>query len=160
MVKGTINNSAGSETKVTVNGVVAIVFENKFVANHVPLQEDKNTIAATATGTDGNTATRSVTVNGELSGHYIKISADTESGISPLETTLRVTGSIKFAEPFLTYTGPGHVEFLEIASNNEYGVRISTEGIYYFIAEVIDTKNNTHYTNTIAILVLSKTEKD
>lgn len=154
MIKGRIINPGGNVAKVTVNGVAAIVFDNQFVINHVPLKEDKNTITASATDRNGNTAATSVSVKAERAGHYIKISADPEYGTSPLETTLRVEGTFGFVEPFLTYTGPGNVEFFEMASNNEYGVRIKTKGIYFFTAEVIDTKNNTDYTNTIAITVL------
>lgn len=154
MIKGRIINPAGNETKVTVNGATANVFDNQFVINHVPLKEDKNTITASATDRNGNTAATSVSVKAERAGHYIKISADPEYGTSPLETTLRVEGTFGFVEPFLTYTGPGNAEFFEMASNNEYGVRIKTKGIYFFTAEVIDTKSNTNYTNTIAITVL------
>jgi hypothetical protein len=51
----TITNATGNETGVVVNGIVAMVYGNQFVANHVPLEEGGNTITATAMDTDGNT---------------------------------------------------------------------------------------------------------
>jgi len=63
MVTGTINNTAGNETGVTVNGIVATVYGNQFVANHIPLTEGTNTITVTAKDTTGKYAITSITVN-------------------------------------------------------------------------------------------------
>jgi len=122
------------------------------------LTEGENTITATATDTDGNTATASINVNAMTTGDYISLSSDTESGISPLEATLRVEGSFTFTESSLTYTGPGQAEFLE-STAEEYRVRMTIEGIYYFTVEVEDGQCNI-YTDTIAIQVLDKAELD
>jgi len=158
MVEGNIINTTGNETGVTVNGVLATVNGNQFVANHVPLEEGENTITATATDTDGNTATTSIPVTAETTGNYIKITANTYSGTSPLETTLRVEGSFSFTKSSLTDTGPGEVQVLENPSPEEYRVQMTTEGIYYLTAEV-DYEGNT-YSDTIAIQVLSEAELD
>jgi hypothetical protein len=158
LVEGTITNTTGNETGVTVNGMVAMVFGNQFVANHVLLDEGENTITATATDTNGNTITTSITLYAETIGNYIRITADTESGISPLETILRIDGSFSFTESSLTYTGPGEVDFLE-STSEEYRVRMTTEGIYYITAEVTDSQSIT-YTDTTAIVVLNQAELD
>ena len=159
-VEGAITDTTGNETGITVNGVLAIVNGNQFVINHIPLKEGENTITATATDIDGNTAIASITIIAVTTGDYISLSSDTESGISPLETTLRVEGSFTFTEEStLTYDGPGEVEFLESTSENEYKVSMTTEGIYYFTAEVTDDESNT-YTDTIAIVVISQAELD
>jgi len=159
MVQGTIPNIEGNEVGVTVNGIAAMVEGTQFVANHVPLDEGENTITATATDTEGNTAAASINVNALTTGDYIRLTADTESGISPLETTLRVEGSFSFTEePTITYDGPGEVEFLENPNENEYTVRITTEGIYYFTVEV-EYQGET-YTDTVAIVIMSEAELD
>lgn len=130
-----------------------------FVANHVPLEEGENTITVTATDTEGNTAAASINVTALTAGDYIRITADTESGISPLETTLRVEGSFSFTEePNLTHDGPGEVEFLENPNDNEFTVSITIPGIYYFTAEV-EYQGET-YADTVAIQVLSEAELD
>jgi hypothetical protein len=158
LVEGTITNTTGNETGVTVNGMVAMVYGNQFVANHVPLEEGGNTITVTATDTDGNTITTSITINALTTGDYIRIAADTESGISPLETTLRIDGSFSFTESSLTYTGPGEVEFLE-STSEEYRVRMTVEGVYYFTAEVTDSQSIA-YTDIVAVVVLNQAELD
>lgn len=159
VVQGTIINTSGNETGVVANGVVAIVYGSKFVANHVPLQEGENIITAAATDAQGNTASVSITVNAETTGDYIRLTADTESGVFPLETALKVNGSFSFTESSLTYTGPGVVEYLENVNENEYTVKITTPGIYYFTAEVEGAENNI-YTDTIAIEVIDEAQLD
>ena len=157
IVKGTITNSEGNETGVTVNGMSSIVIGGQFVANHVPLEEGENIITATATDTDGYTTSASITVHAETTGDYIRLSADTESGISPLEVTLSIEATFSFTDSSLTYTGPGEVETLD-STAYEYRVRMTTEGIYYFTAEVNHESNT--YTDTIAIEVLSEAALD
>lgn len=158
MVEGTISNTEGNETGVTVNRIVASVNGDHFVANHVSLQEGESTIIAAATDTDGNTAKASITVYPDTTSDYIRITTDTESGISPLETTLRVEGSFSFTDSSLTDIGPGVVEVLENPTPEEYRVRMTTEGIYYFTARV-DYQDKT-CTDTIAIIVLYQAELD
>jgi len=53
----------GNEREVTVNGIVATVYGNQFVANHMPLTEGANTITVTAKDTTNKYATTSITVN-------------------------------------------------------------------------------------------------
>ena len=110
MVQGTITNTTGNETGVVVNGVIAIVCGDQFVANHVPLGEGENTITAVATDTDENPAEASITVNAVTTGDYIRITADDESGVSgatAFETTLRIDGSFSFTGSSVADTGPG-----------------------------------------------------
>ena len=159
MVQGTITNPLVNEVGVVVNGIVAMVYGNQFVANHVPLQEGHNIITATVTDTDGNTATASITVNATVTADYIRITANPESGVSPFETTLIVEGSFIFTGPSLSYTGPGVAEFLDSPNDNEYNVRMTTEGIYYFTAEVTVDQSNI-YTDTVAVILMNTTEID
>ena len=160
LVEGQIINPAGGEVGVTVNGMVAMVYGNQFVASHIPLQQGANTVTAQATDTDGNTVAASITVNAIIPEDYIRITADTEMGISPLETILRIDGTFSFTQdPSLTYTGPGDVEVIESPTPTEYRVKMTAEGIYYFTAEAIGPDNTT-YTDTVSIMVLNKAEFD
>ena len=52
-VRGTIINSTGKETGITVNGIVATVYGNQFTVSRVPLSVGPNTITATATDIAG-----------------------------------------------------------------------------------------------------------
>ncbi len=137
-VEGTISDVPGFEIGVNVNGVVAMVDGDHFVASHVALEQGANTIIATAVDTFGHTASASVTVSAETSGEYVRISADPESGISPLESTLRIEASFTFDNSSVTYTGPGAVQFISNPDPTEYHVRITTPGLYAFTVEVTD----------------------
>jgi hypothetical protein len=162
MVRGTVINLNGNETGVTVNGIIAMVDGDQFVANHVLLRPGRNTLTADAIDTDGNRAITSVTVNWDIiesNRDFISLKADTESGIPPLETTLRIDGAFSFTESFLTYTGPSEMEILEHPSAEEYRVRMTAEGLYYVTAEVRDHQGDI-YRDTIAIHVLNKADLD
>jgi hypothetical protein len=155
-VEGTISNVLGFETGVTVNGILAQVYGNQFSANHVPLAEGSNPITAKATDTKGNTQTATVGVNFFQAEHYIKVTANIESGIAPLEVILTLDSDLDLANGSLTHTGPGEVELLS-REGKEYRFRIITEGAYIFTAQVSDP-GGTPYEDTLAIAVLSKAE--
>ncbi len=159
IVKGSVSNAAGNETGVVVNGVLAMVYGDEFVANHVPLEEGENTITATATDAAGNTLSAEITVTADTTGDYIWITVDEESGVTPFEATLRVEGTFTFTEEAtLTYDGPDEVEFLENPNENEFTVRIETPGLYLFTAEV--DHEGTIYTDIVALLVMDQGELD
>jgi hypothetical protein len=156
LVEGRVANGSGNETGVVVNGVVANIYAGEFVANHVPLAEGANVITATATDVAGNTATATINLNSVKVANYIEITANSEVGLSPLEIVLTLGSSLPLTNGSLTYTGPGEVELLS-SSSNQYKVRMTTEGIYHYIATVTDA-GGTVYEDTIAIIALSKTE--
>ncbi|MGZ6347246.1 MAG: NHL domain-containing protein, partial [Anaerolineales bacterium] len=152
LVKGTITNSMGSETGVVVNGFIANVFGNQFVANHIPLVEGSNIITATATDTSVYIQTASVTVNAVTAGDYIRITATPESGISPLDTTFTFDSSLDLANATFNCMSPGPIEFLPPDANGTMGT-MTTEGIYYCTANVNDSGGKT-YDDTVAVTVL------
>jgi hypothetical protein len=157
-VDGTVSNALGLETGVTVNGILAQVYGNQFSANHVPLAEGSNPITAKATDTKGNTQTATVGVNFLKVEHYIKATANLESGIAPLEVILTLDSDLDLANGSLTHTGPGEVELLS-REGKEYRFRIITEGVYIFAAQVSDA-GGTLYEDTVAIAVISKGEME
>ena len=158
MVKGTVSQEHGLETGVVVNGRIAVVTGNRFVANRVPLEEGQNQIIAVATDVNGNTTTASVTVDVTLPGHYIRLTANIESGIAPLETILVLDTSLDPTRVSVTYTGPGNVEYLSTTAN-EYRIRLTTEGTYFFTAEGTDS-TGVSYSDKVALSVLSKEALD
>jgi hypothetical protein len=125
-VKGTIMNSAGNETGVTVNGIVATVTGSEFIANHVPLQEGANTITVNAIDTAGGTATSSITVTAATSGRYITLTPTMLSGTSPLEVLLKIDGSFTITNSDLSSSGPGPVEYLPETSWGRCVLRVKT----------------------------------
>ena len=157
-VKGAIINSTGNETGVTVNGIVATVYNNQFIAGHVPLTEGSNTITVTATDTDGNTATTSITVNAVTTGHYVRLTSNIESGIAPLEVTLRIDGSFSIKESSLNITGPVQPEIIS-SSPDEYTVKMTIDGIYYLTVNVTGPDSNV-YQDTIAVTMMNRAQLD
>ena len=158
-VEGTITDAPGFEIGVNVNGVVAMVDGNRFVASHVPLLDGQNTIIATAVDTSGNTAAASITVNAVIPSDSVRITAYPESGISPLESTLRIEASFNLRNPSVTYTGPGSVEFVSNPNPSEYLVRISAPGLYAFTVQVADQEDNA-YTDTVTVQVMDLASLD
>ncbi|MFZ5907351.1 MAG: DUF1566 domain-containing protein [Nitrospirota bacterium] len=158
MVAGTIINPLNKEIGITVNGIVATLYGDQFVVNHVPLVDGLNVITITATDTDGNTFSSSITVNAITSGNYISMSSNIESGILPLETVFQIDGTFSLSQSTLSFSGPGTVELLS-SSVDEYAVRMTVEGIYYFTAKVTGP-DGTIYQDTIGIVVLNREELD
>jgi hypothetical protein len=158
-VTGSIANAANIETGVTVNGIAASLINNQFAVNNVPLTEGQNTITVTATDIDGTTATKSITVNASIATNYIKLSAYPESGVAPMEVTLRINGTFSITNPVITSTGPGAVEQLTSDNPDELKYKMTTEGVYYFTAQATGPDGNI-YSDTIAITVLPLAQVD
>lgn len=148
--------STGGETGVVVNGILANVYGDTFVANHVPLVEGANTITATATDGQGNTVIATVTVNAVPAKDYIRVMASSEAGIAPLEAFLTMDSSLDLTNASLTYEGTGEVELVKTDAK-EYKVNIQAEGIYTFTARVSDS-TGTFYEDKIDIIAVSKAE--
>lgn len=159
MVKGNIINFTGNETGVTVNGKVANVYGNQFVANNVSLVEGLNTITVTAKDTANNTATSSVTVNAVTTGTYVKLSSSLDSSIAPLVANFSTsTSSFTPASYQMDYEGDGVIDYTGATFENITHA-YTQEGIFYPKVTVTDNSGNT-YSDTIAITVFSKTEMD
>ena len=141
------------ETGITVNVVTALVYENKFAANHVPLEDGNNDIIVTGTNADGYTATASVSVNADTSGEYIRITLDEESGVAPFETTLSLDASFHITEdPQFSYSGPDSISMFRMDDGYNYTVTINAPGLYYITATV--ENDSSTCSDTIAILVM------
>ncbi|MBI5676506.1 MAG: hypothetical protein HZC48_11915 [Nitrospirae bacterium] len=153
-VTGVIINSTGNETGVVVNGIPATVYGTRFTANNMPLTEGSNTITVNAIDTAGSPASTYITVNAVTTGNHIKLSSNIDSGIAPLEVTLKIDASFSINNSSINITGPSQAEFLP-SSPDEDKVRLKAEGIYTLTASATDINNNT-YTDTIAITVLNK----
>ncbi len=155
-VEGTVRNKRGIETGVVVNGVLANMIGDQFVANHVPLTEGLNTIKAVATDVQGNREEIPVNVKGIVSDSYLRISADVDSGLPPLEVVLTLDSNLDLSAVSITTSGPGEVERLDKA-DGKYRVLVTVEGVYIFTARVPDP-NGFVWEDSIAITVFSNKE--
>lgn len=157
-VKGAFINTTGNETGVMVNGVVATVYGDQFVATHVPLTEGANTLTITAADTVGTTASTSLMVN-SVTGDYIRLTTNIESGIAPLEVTVRIDGTFSIDNSNMDVTGPAAIESIDNPAPDEYTMRMKAEGIYYFTASVTGPDGKT-YQDTVAITVMNQEQLD
>jgi hypothetical protein len=157
MVHGTLANSTGKETGITVNGKVAMIHGNRFVVNHIPLQEGVNTITATATDADGNIHSVEAVVSAAMPEHHINLLADNESGAAPLEMTLSIDGTFSIEDVILSHTGIEPDELVEMAAD-EYQANFSEEGIAFLTAET--THGSSTYRDTIGVMVVDQTTID
>ncbi len=158
-VTGSVSNAANVETGITVNGLAAALYNNQFTVNSVPLNAGQNTITVTATDIKGATASKSITVNAEIPTNFIKLSVYPESGVAPMEVSLRINGTFSISNPTITFTGSGTVEQDITDDTEEYKYKITTEGIYNFTAQVTGPDGST-YSDTVAINVLPLAQTD
>jgi PKD repeat protein len=159
IVRGTVSTSA-TEVSIKVNGVIAEVYGNQFVANNVPLMEGSNTIIANALDSNGAVARTEVNVTATTTGPYITLSANITSGIPTLTTYFSVLTAIP--NTIITYQidfeGDGIIDYTGDTFDN-ISHTYTTEGIYYPTVTVTDDQGNT-YTDTIAITVVNKAAID
>ena len=151
---GTVINTSGAETRITVNGIPATVTGNHFIANHVPLAEGANSMGIKATDTNGltTTTTRSITTS---PGNYIRISSNIESGVAPLNISLRLDGSFSIANPQINFSGPVPVTLRAGASPTEFTTALTIEGAYTFTASVVGP-DGLMYSDRVMVTVVSR----
>ena len=158
-VTGSVINSTGNETGVTVNGIPATVFSSSFIANNVQLTEGANIITVTATDTAGNTQTTTKTITATPpTGSYIKLTSNIESGTGPLEVILTIDAPFEVSSSYITATGPIGMEYLSMTVT-EYRIKLIVEGTYTFTAHMTDINGNT-YQDTTTVTVLGKIDMD
>lgn len=157
-VQGTVVNRRGLETGVTVNGASATISGESYFANNIVLGDGENILTVKAVDAEGNTAEESVSVDAIVSSPCVRLMANIESGVSTLEVYLRLDGTFSFEDSSMTVSGPGPVELLS-ATVDEYVVRMTDEGIYYFTAEAADDEGTLH-DDTVAVIVLNREQLD
>ncbi|MBI4654252.1 MAG: hypothetical protein HY752_04580, partial [Nitrospirae bacterium] len=159
MVKGTVKSDT-KDIGITVNGAIADIYGNQWVANDVPLTLGSNIINAVVVDSYGNKAQDSITIYTESIAQPIKLNANLTSGISPL--TVYFSVSTELPNPIASYKmdfeGDGIIDWTG-ASFESISHTYTLEGIFYPTLYVTDTQGNI-YSDVIAITVLSKTEMD
>ena len=155
-VQGTVITGA-PEVGITVNGILANVFGNKFVVNGVPLELGNNTLTAVGTDSNGATAAAEVVVGSFPAADEITLRANIESGIAPLDITLTIDSTFgEFSASTLSFSGPTAPQITQV-SPEEYQVTLTTKGIYTFTAQVTDDQGTSH-TDSVAVVVLNRTD--
>jgi len=157
-VTGTVINTTGAETGITINGIPATVFGSQFLLHHVPLQEGANTLTVTATDNISLTANATVNVTSSQ-GHYLRIRTNLESGLVPLEVAFHLYGSFSAINPTVTISGPVPVTMVAGADLSEFTAQFPAEGSYTVTASATGPDGQT-YGDTVTIIVLSRFQMD
>lgn len=157
-VTGAVINTTGVETGVTVNGIPATVNGSQFVANNIQLQQGVNTITATATDINARTSTVTKTVTAQL-GNYIRLTANTESGTAPLNSTITISGSFSITNSELNYSGPADILLTDDYTVTDYPLQFPVEGTYILTAYVAGP-DGLVYEDSVTITVLPKLATD
>lgn len=121
--------SAPANSSITINGTVAHVDDLGFFhVNDLPLAPGVNTIDAVVTTQDGQSATRTVTVNSSGPGAFVVDASPTE-GIESLTVTFRTENraGVTFKQIFFDLDGDGYPNM--IATPAEF-----TNGSFSFVA--------------------------
>jgi hypothetical protein len=157
-VTGTVINTTGAETGITINGTPALVFGSRFLLQHIPLQDGANTLTVSATDNIALTVTATINVTA-LGGHYLRIGTNMEYGLTPLDVAFHLRGSFSVAYPTLTISGPVSVPVVAGADSSEYTARFTVEGTYTVAASAVGPDGQT-YGDSVTITVLSKYQMD
>lgn len=159
LVEGTIDLPVDGIVGITVNGVPAMMYNNRFILNHLQLISGANNLTVKATDAQGGVIQRSITVNATLPASYVRLDADKEIGMTPLQSKLYVNGNFAFSGPAdIATSGPGTVTFIE-SGTDRFRVEMNTPGVYYLTATVTDSQS-VNYSDTLAIIVLDETSLD
>ena len=158
MVKGTIT-SVTRDIGITINGIVAEIIGNNWIANNIPLTIGSNTITAVATDSNGNTASKAIAVTTNSNTQFVTLSSNVTSGISPLQVVFAVSTSNFIPSTYqMDFDGDGVVDYTGTTLDG-ISFTYTIEGVFYPKVTVSDGQSNT-YSDTIAITVLSKPEID
>ncbi|MFA7061455.1 MAG: hypothetical protein WC156_11650 [Pedobacter sp.] len=99
-------------------------------------------------------AIRSITAS---PGNYIRISSNIESGIAPLNISLRLDGSFSIANPQINFSGPVPITLRAGASPTDFTTALTVEGTYTFTASAVGPDGQM-YSDTVLITVVSLTK--
>lgn len=159
IVRGTFKSS-NQDVGITVNGILAEIKGNEWIANNVPLTAGSNTITATIKDSSNNSANASITINTIDTTQPVELSANIISGISPL--TIYFSISTEMPNPITSYMmdfeGDGVIDYTG-STFEDISHTYTSEGIFYPTVTITDDQGNT-YSDTIAVTVLNKTEID
>ncbi|MFW2367061.1 MAG: putative Ig domain-containing protein [Desulforhopalus sp.] len=159
-VTGTIYHANEGETGVVVNGVTALVYNNRFVASHVPLFEGTAMIAVTAVDVNGEQIEESVNVFSTIPSRHVELILDIETGVAPLETTLRLdTNFNPSSTPLITYMGPAELGLNTGVEADSWDISATQSGLYTFNVEAVDEMGET-YTDEVSLLIMNKSVFD
>ena len=140
VVRGTVQGPFN--TGVTVNGVVALVHNGSFVAEHVQMGfADPVVITAVATTLSGQTAQAAVTIHdGSHSPVVLAVKVSPNSGVAPLAVTFEAQfgSTVPIQSLSMDFDGDGTFDFTTADPNAPLQHTYTTPGLYTARLRVTD----------------------
>jgi hypothetical protein len=158
-VNGTLQGPAN--TGITVNGVVAMVYGNRFFAN-LDLDPGVNTLTITATTPDGTTVTKTVTVTVTASApDPIQVSVEPQSGVAPLpaQFTIMNNSGLGIATIEADFDGNGTTDFTTTDPTAPIAYTYPNPGVYPASIRVTDSQGMVHV-RTLYVVVNDPAQMD
>jgi len=157
-VQGSFTNVGGQEIGITVNGVVALIDGQRFVANQVPLQPGANTITVRAVDAEARSAEARIDLSADTSQPRIHLSVTTLSGLAPLETDLTIHSPAQLTSSQVTVDGPADAQVIQNDAGH-YSLVFDAPGLYAVSAAAADAQNSA-YSDSIVLQVLDRNAVD
>jgi hypothetical protein len=143
LVKGIIQSDT-KDVGITVNGILAEISGNNWVANNIPLTIGSSTITAVATDYNENTATKIITVYTDDITQFVELSANVTGGIAPLQVHFSVsTANFTPVAYQMDFDGDGIADYTGTTFNN-ISYTYTSEGTFYTKITVSDDQGNTY----------------
>lgn len=159
MIKGAIK-TVTNDIGIKVNGILAEINGEDWVASNISLTSGDNTITVEAVDGSGSKAQEGITIHTDAVDQPITISVMPKSGIAPLSTTFNIDTGISgtITTYRIDFDGNGTTD-LEQATDEGITRLYETQGLYYPTVTIEDSIGKT-YTETTVINVLPKDEMD
>ncbi len=155
LVRGFIQNSAGRETGVIVNGIAALRYGTQFMANHVPLLQGENTITVVATDSTGQGYTTHVAVHVDTSGEYCSATIEPSEGLVPFRGEINIASPCELLRSTFDDFGPGKVEY-GLGRPGRIPLVINQPGIYRIEVDAKCPGNRTYFDEVAVLIVNTK----
>lgn len=164
-IDGNSINAAGTfsgalNVGVTVNGVPALIYGNRWIANNVPLNLGVNSITVVITTGGGLSATQSVSVISTGTTPLILTANPAGSGVSPFEATFQYEflGATTPQSLQIDYTGSGNYTTINDPSA-VLSYTYDTPGVYP-VTVILTDSNNAQYQAQYWVVVGDRAQMD
>ena len=159
IIRGTLESQT-ADVGIRVNGVLAEIQGENWVAAGVPLMEGQNEIKVVATDGVGNTDEKKITINNESTLQPLTVKSFPPNGIAPLETSFKIETNTNssISSYRIDFDGDSLID-LETASPDDINHKYEAPGLYLPVVTVVDNAG-VEYTEMTVVNVISKDQID
>ena len=159
IIRGTLESQT-ADVGIRVNGVLAEIQGENWIAAGVPLTEGENEIKVVAIDGTGNTDEKKITINTESTLQALTVNFFPSNGIAPLETSFKIETNTNnsISSYKIDFDGDGVID-METASPDEISHRFEVPGLYLPVVTVVDNAG-VKYTEMTVVNAMSREQMD